>query len=92
MERGQRVSIDHEGKRNTQTFSPAGLFAPIFRENDWNDYRIVAVGERVNVFVNGTLFSELIDQEDNAKDLSGKLAFQLHSGPETRVAFRNIVL
>ena len=92
VERGQRVSIDHEGKRNTQTFSPAGLFAPIFRENDWNDYRIVAVGERVNVFVNGTLFSELIDQEDNAKDLSGKLAFQLHSGPETRVAFRNIVL
>lgn len=92
VERGRRVSIDHQGKRKAHTFSPAGLFAPIFRENDWNDYRIVAVGERVNVFVNGTLFSELIDNEDDAKDLSGKLAFQLHSGPETRVAFRNIVL
>ncbi|QEF98304.1 hypothetical protein Mal15_23560 [Stieleria maiorica] len=92
VERGQRVSIDRQGRRTAKRFSPAGLFAPIFRENDWNDYRIVAIGSRVNVFVNGTLFSELIDDEAGAADLSGKLAFQLHSGPETRVAFRNIVL
>lgn len=92
VERGQRVSIDRQGQRDAKTFSPAGLFAPIFRENDWNDYRIVAIGERVNIFINGTLFSELIDKEDAAKDLSGKLALQLHSGPETRVEFRNITL
>ncbi len=92
VERGQRVAIDQQGARVANTFSPAGSFAPIFRENDWNDYRIVAIGERINVFVNGTLFSELIDKEDTAKDLSGQLAFQLHSGPETRVAFRDIVL
>lgn len=92
VERGQRVSIDRQGQRVTKTFAPANAFAAIFRENEWNDYRIVAIGERVNVFINGTLFSELIDDEQAAKDLSGKLALQLHSGPETRVAFRNIVL
>ena len=92
VERGQSVSIDRDGKRNVTTFSPPNLFAPIFRENQWNDYQIVAVGERVKVFINGTLFSELIDVEESAHDLSGKLAFQLHSGPETRVEFKNISL
>lgn len=92
VERGQRVAIDAAGKRTVKTFSPPNLFAPIFREEDWNDYRIVGIGNRVNVFVNGTLFAELIDEEEGELDLKGSLAFQLHSGPETRVAFRNIVL
>jgi putative membrane-bound dehydrogenase-like protein len=92
VERGQRVLIHPDGKRISQTFAPAGMYGTIFRENDWNDYRIVAIGERISVFVNGTLFSELVDRETNAKDLSGKLAFQLHAGPETRIEFRNILL
>ena len=82
------ATIDAEGKRTVETFAPANMFHTIFRENDWNDYRIVAIGARVSVYVNGTLFSDLVDRESNAKDLSGKLALQLHSGPETRVEFR----
>ncbi|NBQ63604.1 MAG: DUF1080 domain-containing protein, partial [Proteobacteria bacterium] len=58
----------------------------------WNDYRIVAIGERIDVYVNGALFSQLWDQQIDQKDLSGSLALQLHSGPETRIAFRNITL
>ena len=91
-ERGHRVLIDVDGKRNSKVFAPAGMFATIFRENEWNDYRIVGIGERIAVFVNGTLFSDLVDQEKNAKDLVGQLALQLHSGPETLVQFRNIEL
>lgn len=92
VERGSRVEIDEQGKRDTQVFAPVGSYQVLFRENDWNDYRIVAVGDRVSVFINGTLFSELRDREIGQRDLSGSLAFQLHSGPETRVAFRNIRL
>ncbi len=90
VERGQQVLVAPDGSRQSQTFAPAGLFAPIFRQNDWNDYRIIAQGERVAILINGTLFSVLIDRETKARDLSGQLAFQLHSGPETRVAFRHI--
>lgn len=92
VERGQRVLIQEDGTRVTETFAPPNLFAAIFRENDWNDYRIVGIGERIAVYVNGTLFADLVDREINAKDLTGRLAFQLHSGPETRVEFRSISL
>ena len=92
VERGQRVLIDANGKRTSDVFAPSGMFATIFRENDWNDYRIVGIGERIAVFVNGTLFSELVDRDAKEKDLSGQLAFQLHSGPATRIEFRHIEL
>ena len=92
VERGTRVLIDPEGKRTVETFAPAKDYAVLFRENGWNDYRIVAVGEHIAVYVNGTLFSELKDQQKDERDLEGSLAFQLHSGPETRVEFRNIKL
>ena len=92
VERGSRVSIAADGKRHVETFAPADQYAVLFRENDWNDYRIVATGEQISVYVNGTLFSQLVDAQTDAKDLLGSLAFQLHAGPETKVEFRNVML
>ncbi len=92
VERGRRVHIAADGSRSEQILAPAAMYGVLFRENDWNDYRIVAIGERVSVFVNGTLFSDFTDQQIGQRDLSGSLAFQLHSGPETRVEFRDITL
>lgn len=92
VERGSRVSIDQQGKRAQQAFAPARQYAVLFRQAEWNDYRIVAIGERIAVYVNGTLFSELVDQQAGERDLQGALALQLHSGPQTRIEFRNIQL
>lgn len=92
VERGSRVTIDANGERLKESFAPANQYAVLFRENDWNEYRIVAVGHRVAVYINGTLFSELDDRQTGEHDLNGQLAFQLHSGPETRIEFRNVRL
>ena len=92
VERGSRVDIAADGSRKVETFAPANQYAVLFRENDWNDYRIVAIGEHTAVYVNGTLFCELSDRQTGERDLKGLLAFQLHCGPETRVEFRSIAL
>lgn len=92
VERGARVHIAPDGQRRTQLFAPLHQFPVLYRENQWNDYRIVAIGERIDVFVNGTLFSSLWDQQTNERDLEGSLALQLHSGPETHISFRALRL
>ncbi|MBT5815043.1 MAG: DUF1080 domain-containing protein, partial [Opitutales bacterium] len=92
VERGARVLIDEQGERQVETFADKDPFAVLFRENDWNDYRIIASGDSVSVEINGTLFSELIDQQANERDLSGQLALQLHSGLHTLVEFKDIQL
>jgi putative membrane-bound dehydrogenase-like protein len=92
VERGERVKILPDGKRLAKRYAPLHQYPVLFRENQWNDYRIVAIGERIDVYVNGTLFSQLWDQQTDQKDLAGSLALQLHSGPETRIAFREITV
>jgi putative membrane-bound dehydrogenase-like protein len=92
VERGTRVAIDATGKRVSQTMAPANLYHVLFREREWNDYRIVAVGPRVSVWINGTLFCELRDEEDGEADLAGYFAWQLHSGPETLLKFRDLTV
>jgi putative membrane-bound dehydrogenase-like protein len=92
VERGSRVAIAPDGKRKSKTFAPADQYQVLFRETEWNEYRIVAIGEQMDVYINGTLFAQLLDQEENAKDLSGSIAFQLHSGGHTRVEFKDITL
>lgn len=52
-------------------FAPANQYAVLFRDNDWNDYRIVAIGDHLRIYVNGTLFSELQDQQTGEQDLKG---------------------
>jgi len=90
VERGTRVLIKEDGERVVEQFANSARYPVLFRENDWNDYCIRACGEHMTIEVNGTLFSELVDMQKGGKDLSGQLAFQLHSGPETRVEFRSI--
>lgn len=92
VERGSRVHFAEDGQRASTVFAPPQQYKVLFRENAWNDYRVVAVGDRVDVYVNGTLFSQLKDEQTGARDLVGALAFQLHSGGETKVEFRNIQL
>jgi len=92
VERGERVQLLPDGKKRSKRFAPLHQYPVLFRENMWNDYRIVAIGEQIDIYVNGTLFSSLVDQQISDRDLSGSLALQLHSGPQTRIAFREVTL
>jgi hypothetical protein len=92
VERGSRVHLRSDGTRLSQAFAPPHQYKVLIRDGDWNDYRIVAVGERIDVFINGTLFTALWDQQQLERDLEGELAFQLHAGPETRIELKEIQL
>jgi putative membrane-bound dehydrogenase-like protein len=92
VERGSRVLIDEGGEMQVEGFADKDEYAVLFRENEWNEYRIIACDEFVSVEINGTLFSQMIDRQVGERDLSGQLAFQLHSGGPTRVEFRSVQL
>lgn len=90
VDRGTRVRINSDGKRTSQRFAAADSYQNLFRTGDWNDYQIKACGEHMTIVINGRLVGELIDMQTGQRDLSGRLALQLHSGKETKVRFRNI--
>ncbi|MBL9117082.1 MAG: DUF1080 domain-containing protein [Verrucomicrobiaceae bacterium] len=92
-ERGTRVSIAPDGRRWVDVFAEAKSLASVIKPNEWNTYQITATASHVEVRVNGTLMSVLDDHEAQAAEWSGKIAFQLHSGPgPAKIQFRNIQL
>jgi hypothetical protein len=61
----------------------------IVNEGGWNRYEILAIGHRIWTAVNGTLCVAI---EDPDGELSGKIAFQIHSGPPQTVRYRIVDL
>lgn len=93
VERGAKVLIDAAGKRTVSPFKPAKDFQKIARKNEWNDYRIRAVGTHIQVWLNGELTADLTDNQLGQTDLSGLLALQLHSGPaDAKIEFKEFRL
>ncbi|MEZ5386850.1 MAG: DUF1080 domain-containing protein [Prosthecobacter sp.] len=93
VERGARVSIAPDGRRWTDVFAEPKGFQSVLKQGEWNKYQITATASHVEVRVNDVLFSVLDDHEAKVAEWSGKIAFQLHSGPgPAKIQFRNIQL
>lgn len=55
--------------------------------DDWNRYEILAVGSRVQTFING---QKCVDLDDPQGARQGVIALQLHSGGATEVRYKNL--
>ena len=93
VERGTLTAIAKDGKKHVFPFRDAKKLSTIARQDEWNEYKIVAKGNRIEVYINGTHFSTLEDYQDGQADLEGLIAFQIHSGEgPAKVFFKNIKL
>ncbi len=96
-QRGQRTTIAAEGTKvaGDPIGDPAGDTAELqktIKPGDWNEYRIVARGPRLQHFINGQLMSETLDEQADKRSMQGILALQLHAGPPMKVEFKDIRL
>lgn len=60
-----------------------------FIKNDWNEYHLVVKGNKLRHFINGVLMSDVTDNDNAARKMSGLLGVQVHVGPPMKVEFRN---
>lgn len=77
---------DEKGTRGVISNGWKGKAEKVVKPKDWNDYEILADGEKIELRVNGLLTSAI---EDNSRR-SGVIALQLHRGPGMQVEFRNV--
>jgi uncharacterized protein (TIGR03067 family) len=93
-ERGQKVVIkETDGKMAKAVTGSVGNSAEIqaaIKRMDWNDYVIIATGNRLQHFINGKPTVDVIDEAEAKAAKSGVLALQLHAGDPMTVEFRNI--
>ena len=64
----------------------------LIKENDWNEIRIVANGNQLEHYVNGTLMSKVVDDDVANRKSEGLIGVQVHVGPPMKIEYRNIRL
>ncbi len=90
---GQKVVIDNAGnKQFVGTLGDPIVLQAAYKEKDWNDLVVIGRGNHLTQKINGVVMSDLIDEHEAARALSGVLALQLHAGPPMLVEYRDIRL
>lgn len=95
-QRGQKVIITQgaePSKPKMEVTGEAGNSAEIqaaIQRDDWNDYRVVVKGNRIQQFINGKATVDVTDETAEAAK-TGILAFQLHAGPPMQIQFKDIL-
>lgn len=65
----------------------------IFKDGEWNSYKIIANRSRIQVWINDNLISDLVDEEKIETHPTGFIGLQVHGVGERgpfQVAWRNI--
>ena len=73
----------------SKLFEPA-VFEKLFKLDDWNDVVIIAKGNKIQHYMNGTLILDFEDKDPEVALLDGKLGLQLHAGKPMWAEFKNI--
>jgi hypothetical protein len=89
-ERGQRVVIDTAGQKTITRFAESAALLDAVKDSDWNEYRIVAQGPRVVLWINGVRMCEVEDHEKKFALPKGIIALQMHAGPPMRIEFKDL--
>lgn len=62
------------------------------KDEDWNDYKIIAKGNHLQHFINGKQTVDVVDEDSANAAKEGILALQIHSGPPMIVQFKDLIL
>jgi hypothetical protein len=60
------------------------------KTEDWNDFHIVAKGNRLQHYINGILMSDVTDNDSVNGKAKGYLGIQVHVGPPMKVEYKNL--
>jgi hypothetical protein len=93
-QRGQKTVIrEVDGKTQVQVTGQVGNSEEIqaaIRPEDWNDYVVIAKGNRLQHFINSKATVDVVDEQVSKAAATGTLALQIHVGPPMTVQFRDV--
>ena len=80
---------DESRRRKVLTGPNQQELQKVLKLGDWNSYRIVCQGPRIQLWINDVQTVDYTETEQNIP-LMGKIAVQIHGGPACEAWYRNI--
>lgn len=92
-QRGQKTQVNEDGKPEvTGKVGESAEIQAAIKHEDWNEYHIIAQGNRLIHKINGLVTADVTDNDTDKRAASGILALQLHAGPPMIVQAKDIRL
>ena len=86
------ASLYDESRRNKTLASPdSAKVLTWIKQNDWNDYVILAKNNRLRLFINGHKSADYLES-DTSIPLSGLIGLQIHGGGKAEVYFKELYM
>lgn len=86
------ASLYDESRRNKTLASPDSTKVLTWiKQNDWNDYVILANNNRIRLFINGHKSVDYLES-DTSIPLSGLIGLQIHGGGKAEVYFKELYI
>ena len=86
------ASLYDESRRNKTLASPdSAKVLTWIKQNDWNDYVILANNNRIRIFINGHKSVDYLES-DPSIPLSGLIGLQIHGGGKAEVYFKELYI
>ncbi len=76
----------------TESLGDKEALQSLIKADDWNEVHLMVKDNRLQHFVNGTLMSDVTDDDKINRKMSGLIGVQVHVGPPMKVEYRNIKL
>ena len=97
-QRGQAVVVGAKGDDDKPQITEVGSVGDAaelekaINRDGWNRYTVVASGNTLVHTVNGRVFALAVDADAAAARKSGRIGFQLHSGPPMKIQVRDVTV
>ncbi|ETZ22199.1 hypothetical protein N824_25055 [Pedobacter sp. V48] len=89
---GYWASLYDESRRNITLAMPdSALIAKALKLGDWNDFEILAEGNRIRIYLNGRQTIDYNETDHNIPQ-SGFIGLQIHGGGKAIVSYKDILI
>ena len=89
---GEKAEWNADGKKSLGKLIDQEAFQKLMKLDDWNEVRIVAKGNHIQHYLNGTLTLDFTDNHPELALSEGVIALQLHAGNPMFAEFKDIQL
>jgi len=87
---GEKATWENGKKTLVGTLLDAAGFEKLMKLNEWNDVVIIAKGNHIQHFLNGTQILDFTDNDPQLALKEGIIALQLHAGAPMWTEFKNL--
>jgi len=85
-------SLYDESRRNKTLAKPDYKeLDKVLKRDDWNDYRLLVQGKRIQLWINGQQTVDYTEKEDNIAE-RGVIGLQIHGGPPSEAWYKDILI